>query len=316
MRKLALPRSIRSFRNGAVGIGISALLVYAVLFFFPLQLAELSSRYEFWKVGVQVVSSGQLRGFVQDHCEGKKDCTCVAMIHGLADNALTWKKILLWPKNGWLVPVKLYAFDLPGSGGSPAPLDPARDYRVRNQARAVREALEPLCNHWIVAGNSLGGWVASWLALDWPEGVSKLILMDSAGLKTLSDPRELEAFRDPTVEALKEFQKRAYYKGRELPESVWRAAADRMKQSNARQVLEAQTPEDYLDGRVSTLRRPTLLLWGQADQLTPVSHGLELKSQIPGAVWIEVPECGHLPQKECPLDVIRAIGKMVSFGAA
>jgi pimeloyl-ACP methyl ester carboxylesterase len=312
MRKLRIPRWARI---AMTGVGLSALLAYAVFFFFPLQLAELSSRYDLWQAGVQGVRSGALQGFVQDHCEAKKDCTCVALIHGLADNALTWKKILLWPKNGWLMPVKLYAFDLPGTGASPAPKDPGRDYRVRNQARAVREALEPLCSRWIVAGNSLGGWVASWLALDWPEGISKLILMDSVGLKATSDPGELEAFRNPTVAALKDFQRRAYFKGRELPDSVWNAAAQRMRESNAREVLQAQTADDYLDGRMGVLRRPTLLLWGQADQLTPASHGLLLKAQIPGAIWMEIPQCGHLPQKECPLDVIRAIGKMADFGA-
>lgn len=303
MRKLA-----------AAGVSL-ALIAYLIMYFFPLQLAEFSNRYEFWKGGVQSFRSGELHGYVQDRCGGKKDCTCVALVHGLADNAITWKKILLWPENGWLLPVRLYAFDLPGSGDSAPPQDPAQAYRVRNQARALRAAMEPLCNRWVVAGNSLGGWVSSWLALDWSEGVAKLILMDSVGLKSTSDPGELEAFRNPTVEALKEFQRRAYYKGRELPESVWRAAAERMRQSNARQVLEAQTDQDYLDGRVTSLRRPTLLFWGQADGLTPVSHGLQLKSQIPGALWIEVPQCGHLPQKECPLDVIRAIGKMVDFGA-
>lgn len=237
------------------------------------------------------------------------------MIHGLADNAITWKKVLLWPENGWLESVKLYAFDLPGSGESPAPLNPQTDYRVRNQAHALQKALEPVCSKWMVVGNSMGGWIAAWLALDWPEGVSRLILVDSAGLKDAMSPESLQAFNHPTVETLKEFQKRAYFQGRPLPDHVWRAAARRMEQSNARQIIEAQTPEDFLDGRITALRRPTMLIWGQADHLLPISEGKELKSLIPGSVWNEVPQCGHLPQKECPLDVIKAINNMVGYGS-
>jgi pimeloyl-ACP methyl ester carboxylesterase len=289
---------------------------WGYVYFFPLQIAEISNRYEFWKEGIQNVSSGGLHGYLADRCAGTLQQACVALVHGLADSAETWKKILIWPANGWLEPVKLYAFDLPGVGGSAAPLDPRAGYRVRNQARKLREALAGACPKWVVVGNSLGGWVASWLALDWPEGVSRLILLDSAGLKSSADPKELEAFKDPTVATLKEFQRRAYYKGRPLPDNVWAAAVRRMRDSNAREVLEAQTPEDYLDGRISTLRRPTMLLWGAADQITPETQGKALQSLIPGSVWVEAPECGHLPQKECPLQVIRAIAKMIDFGAA
>ena len=80
-------------------------------------------------------------------------------------------------------------------------------------------------------------------------------------------------------------------------------------------MIEAQTDEDYLDGKAASMHRPTLIFWGQADRLTPISHGQMLKSQIPGSVWMEAPECGHLPQKECPLELIKAIGKMVDFGS-
>jgi pimeloyl-ACP methyl ester carboxylesterase len=309
-------RFSRRIKLVALGVALGATAVLGARYLFPLQLAELSSRYDLWKAGVETVRSGELHGYAQDHCDGRSECACVALVHGLADNAMTWKRILLWPENGWLKPVKIYAFDLPGSGESPAPRDPASGYRVRNQAVALRTALAsvPGCPKWMVVGNSLGGWVASWLALDWPEGVSRLILASSSGLKSTRDPAELEAFRNPTVDALQDFQRRAYFKGRELPGWVWSAAVDRMKRSNARAVIEAQTEDDFLDGRMGALRRPTLLFWGQADQLTPVAHGLLLKAQIPGSVWMEVPQCGHLPQKECPLDVIRAIGKMIDFG--
>lgn len=316
MRKIRLPKWVGLTASGAA---VLALVVWLVVYFFPLQLAELSNRYEFWQEGVKEIHSAGLHGYEQDRCQHalhqSKDCECVVMIHGLADNAMTWKKILLWPENGWLEPVKLFAFDLPGTGGSPAPEQPQEAYRVRNQAHALEQALAPLCPKWMVVGNSLGGWVAAWLALDWPEGVSKLILVDSGGLKGATGQDELQGFLHPTVETLKDFQRRAYYQGRPLPENVWRAAARRMEQSNARQVLEAQQPEDYLDGRITALRRPTLLVWGKEDGITPVSEGLQFKALIPGSIWDEIPQCGHLPQKECPLELIKAIAKMVRFGA-
>ena len=309
------------------GIALIAVAAGSFVYFRPLQAAELSNRYDFWRAGVHDFESAGLHGYTADRCQDTighmKQCTCVALVHGLADDAQTWKKLLLLPNSGWLYPLKMYAFDLPGSGGSAAPSvpeNPHEAYRVRNQAKALKAAMAPLCARWMVVGNSLGGWVSSWLALDWPEGVDKLILVDSVGLKKGALGSEgasaLDAFAHPTVASLKEFQRRAYFKGRPLPEHVWEAAARRMSESNARAVMEAQTSEDYLDGRVSALRLPTLVLWGQADQLVPESLGKALQAQIPASIWVEAPQCGHMPQKECPIDLIRAIGRMLNFGAA
>jgi pimeloyl-ACP methyl ester carboxylesterase len=293
--------------SGGFGIG----------FFFPIQLAEWCSRFELWRQGVTTLEANGLHGYLRDTCEAPstpRDCTCVALIHGLADNALTWEKTLLAPANALPERLKIYAFDLPGTGQSTAPAQ-LSDYRVRRQAERLKQSLAPLCSHWVIVGNSLGGWIAAWLALDWSEGVSKVVLADSAGLKDeLSESDVRSFFINPSVPSLKEFQARAFFQGKPLPDFIWRAAVSRMKASNTRQVLEAQTPEDYLDERLSALKRPTMVLWGEADRITPVSFGQKMRALIPGAVWREAPRCGHLPQKECPLEVTRAIGDLVRAG--
>lgn len=322
---MAISKSSRRLWLLLLGAVVLPFLLYAgAWYFLPLQAAELSQRWMFWREGVKQVESAGLHGYLHDTCAGAppsvlaaKGCTCVAMIHGLADNALTWKNILLWPANGWIDPVKLYAFDLPGSGRSAPPASSA-EYRVRAQARRLKDALAPLCPRWVVVGNSLGGWIGAWVALDWSEGVSRLLLLGSAGLKGPTaggqEPELRSIFVNPSVESLKEFQARAYFKGRALPDRVWRAAVERMKASNAREVIAAQTPEDELDGRLPALRKPTLLLWGKADRIEPPEVGLRFKSLIRGSIWQEVPDCGHLPQKECPLEVIRGIGNMINYG--
>lgn len=55
---------------------------------------------------------------------------------------------------------------------------------ARAQARSARVLLEPLCPRWTVVGASLES--ALWLALDWPEGVEKLVLL--ANGPTFNDP--------------------------------------------------------------------------------------------------------------------------------
>ncbi len=287
--------------------------------FFPLEASELAQKWEFWREGVQSVelsnSQTSVYGYLQDHCEkNSRSCSCVLLLHGLADNALTWKRLLLWPKTGWPEPVKLLALDLPGSGKSPFPQD-LTELQVRKMSLKLKSVLSPLCPYWTVVGNSMGGWVASWLAIEWPEGVNKMLLLSSAGLKKLEQPSAVSAFSEPTIDSLKEFQKKAYYKSREIPDSVWKAIVERMKESHARQIRLAQVPEDDLEGKLHRVKAPTMVFWGMADQIIPMTIGKILQSQIPGSIWREVPECGHLPQKECPLQVIQAISQMIQLGA-
>jgi pimeloyl-ACP methyl ester carboxylesterase len=298
-------------------------LLGGVWFFFPLEISELSQRFDFWKAGIREIQVEDIHGYVADHCpqNSKQGCSCMVLLHGMADNALTWKKILLWPALGWSkmglsTPLRIYALDLPGSGKSPPPSDSSL-YRVRKQAEKLQSVLHTLCpqNPWIVAGNSLGGWVATWLTLNWPEGVSKLLLIGSAGLKaSVESAQSSQLLKEPTVESLKEFQKRAYFRPRQIPERVWKEIVLRAKQSNASQVARAQTEEDFLDDRLQSLPIPTFLFWGREDQIVPMKIGLMMKDRIPGSIWREAPECGHLPQKECPLVLLKVIVDLINFG--
>jgi pimeloyl-ACP methyl ester carboxylesterase len=282
---------------------------------YPLELAEYKGRYELWREDIHEVQLGPLHGYVRDECgreSPKQSCNCTVFIHGLADNALTWKKLLSVPRNGWSAPMKLYAVDLPGSGKSPPPADPGQ-YRIRRQAELLHTVLAPECQSWIVVGNSMGGWIAAWLALDWPAGVRRLMLVDSAGLK----PDTAQAhglFSRPTVESMKDFQRKAYRYPRELPDYVWAEVVERMKASNSRQIEAAFDPDDYLDGKLGLIHRPTLLLWGLADGITPVTQGKRMHEAIPSSAWREVKDCGHLPQKECPLNVVNALRELVDAG--
>ncbi len=302
-------------------LGALVLIALGVGFVFPLQLQEYSSRYELWKAGVVSVHTQEgWHGYLVDQCgpHPEHGCSCVALIHGMADTGMTWKKILLWPQARWGKmgldhPIKLFAVDLPGSGQTPAPQN-QEDYRVRKQAEKLHQVLEPLCSQWAVVGNSMGGWIAAWLGLDWPEGVKRLVLLDSAGLKSAAVYGKT-LLAEPTIESMKEFQKKAYYHPREIPDWQWKVIVDRIKSMHSDQLSSAQIEDDFLDTKLSVIKKPILLMWGKADQIIPIEVGKQMRDLVPGAIWREVSECGHLPQKECPLAVIQGIIDMLHYGA-
>jgi pimeloyl-ACP methyl ester carboxylesterase len=140
------------------------------------------------------------------------------------------------------------------------------------------------------------------------------LLADAAGLRADAESAS-KTLAAPTVEALKDFQQRAYFRPRRLTDFEWQLAAERLARSPVSVLRQSQVADDFLDGKLASIHVPTVLLWGAADQIIPVTHGMLMARLIPGASWRLIPECGHLPQKECPEAVVQGLTDLVRFGA-
>lgn len=284
----------------------AAAAAYAVVYA-PLQTHVALRRLALRRAGVQRVMAGPLLAYELNGCRPGQACRCVALVHGMGDTAMTWDKTMLGtggasrPPEGTL----LLAVDMPGTEGSP----PAADYGIRAQARVLRAALEPRCPEWTVAGNSLGGWISGWLAVDWPGGVRRLVLVNAAGL---SDPdgHALEAAKvlaEPTIEAMKIFNVKANGRPRPVPERAWAPAVAGIRSRPTRAILAALKLEDVLDKRLKDVKADTTIIWGEADGVLPVSFAKRFGKGVRGSRVEMIPGCGHLPQQECPESVSRAL---------
>jgi pimeloyl-ACP methyl ester carboxylesterase len=292
---------------------------FAARFFFPMEIYELSNRFELWRAGVHEFHENGLSGLLRDACDPAdpeaRGCTCVALIHGLGDEPMTWRKLLVAPKKAWSKPVKLYAIAMKRSEEF-IPGDRPENYRARVQADTLANALAPICPKWVLVGNSLGGWISAWIALDGKLPVEKLVLVDSAGLRgDASTNTSAGLFLSPTADHVREIFRRIYYKPLQIPEDAWGKITEHFVHADLGDILKAQTEEDFLDGRLQYLRVPTMVVWGAGDHLIPSSLGKEMRSMIPSSIWREIPECGHIPQKECPVSLIQGIDDMLRVGA-
>src|SRR5262245_46540809 len=50
--------------------------------------------------------------------------------------------------------------------------------------------------------------------------------------------------------------------------------------------------------RYGTIQVPALVIWGEADSVTPVAQGVEIARLIPGSSWVALPGVGHIPAIE------------------
>lgn len=284
------------------GLVLAAVGIFAA---FPFQTSIAARKLALRLGGASRVRAASLAAWERDLCVPGAACRCVAFVHGMGDSALTWDGVMLG-RGAPPLPAgtRLLAVELPGTEGS----GPS-DYAVPAQAAAVKAALATRCPRWTVVGNSLGGWISAELALQWPEGVESLVLVNAVGL---SDETGLlletaRILADPTVEKLKDFSGRAYFKARPAPARAWPAVVDSIKSRPTRETLAAFKLEHVLDRRAKALKTPTIVLWGAADRVVPASMGERWVRLIPGATLRLIPDCGHLPQQECPAAVSAAL---------
>jgi pimeloyl-ACP methyl ester carboxylesterase len=59
------------------------------------------------------------------------------------------------------------------------------------------------------------------------------------------------------------------------------------------------TGRDTTDSLLPGLKMPVLIVWGEVDQITPLSEGQKIHQLIPQSQMSEIPGCGHLAPNEC-----------------
>jgi pimeloyl-ACP methyl ester carboxylesterase len=64
--------------------------------------------------------------------------------------------------------------------------------------------------------------------------------------------------------------------------------------------------------KISTIRKPTLIIWGDQDRLIDVSNAYRFQRDIPGSQLLVIPGSGHVPMEESPREVLGAIREFLS----
>jgi pimeloyl-ACP methyl ester carboxylesterase len=78
----------------------------------------------------------------------------------------------------------------------------------------------------------------------------------------------------------------------------------------AKQMLPSNLEE--ISERYKSIDIPVLLIWGENDEIVPLEVGRKLAGNIPNSKLVVVPNCGHIPQEECPNQAIEAMESFLS----
>ncbi len=261
----------------------------------------------------------------------------VVFVHGLGSSGY-----MEWRQN--LEPVALrhrvFAPDLPGYGRSDKPR--AR-YTIPFFARFIRRYMDDRgLRSAVLVGASLGGRIALEVALEEPDLVRKLVLVNTLGLGRPQVRGAQIAYGLVTIPRIGEAVMRAARDTlRWAPPRLIRRVAGRYSGVTAN--LERTMDDQYLDdlremyraegfhkaylstirslvnpralfgghhdvtSRLNELKLPVLLVWGADDPLFPLAHASRAQSLIRGAELAIIDRAGHTPQAERPEEFNRVL---------
>lgn len=227
------------------------------------------------------------------------------LIHGIGGDADEWAFCFQPLSQAH----RVIALDLLGFGRSDKPLI---DYTIAGFVEVVEQFLRSLkIERAAVLGESLGGWIASALALKSPERVDKLILVDAAGVWGDIAGLPIDV-RVSTRAHLRDVFRLLFYDKRLatdlLIDVAYELHLERGDGYTIDSVLRTQQDgRERLDNVIGQLRVPTLIVWGEQDEMIPLSVGRNLHRLIAGSKLEVIPQCGHLPALERPAEFVRCV---------
>lgn len=240
----------------------------------------------------------------------KQDSIPLIFIHGTSSSLLTWDSVVDQLKDKHrIIRMDLPAFGLTGP-------NPIKDYSFDFYTQFIDSFLQKLqVNKCIVIGNSLGGGIAWHYALAFPKKVAKLVLVDASGFSNLKKSKGAIGFKiaqTPVLNQIVKFVTPRFLVKKSL-EDVY---ADDSKISDSlvdiyfNMTLREGNRSALIDrmrfgfqndsAKIVAIKTPTLIIWGDADQLIPVEQAYLFQKAIPNSQLAVFKSVGHVPMEESP----------------
>ncbi|MHC1787481.1 MAG: alpha/beta fold hydrolase [Christensenellales bacterium] len=215
---------------------------------------------------------------------GQESNPPIILLHGSCSNSAFWFPEMMALSSDYAV----YALDIPGEAGNSEEYRPSLD----SDAFAVwmKEVLDTLgLETAAVLGNSLGGWMALKFSTAYPERVSKLVLIASAGLAEIRPQFISNAAQRQQAEGSVSIDFDVIGE-HDIPKEV----LDFMKL-----IVESYKPIQYLpvfeDRQLLRLNMPVLFVGGENDRIIDVPQSAERLSRlVPTAEIHLLTNCGHV----------------------
>ena len=237
-----------------------------------------------------------------------ENCQCIIILHGWCSSKEKWAKV---KENLEKEGVKVIVPDLPGFKEETKLSQPwSLDNYVEWLENLIEDKIKAgnLSEPFFILGHSFGGRISLLFASKHPEKLRGLILVDSAGI--LSDDLKKRAIARyaPSLKKLSflpgyRFFRKVFYK------FIIRKT-DYLYVDGALKETFKMTIERDLTPILSRIKTETLVIWGEKDKTTPLSHGKLMNEKIEGSKIEILRGVAHNPYLDCP-EILA--GKILDF---
>lgn len=227
------------------------------------------------------------------------------LVHGFGANKDNWARFSRYLTDTYHV----VAIDLPGHGESVK--DITLRYDLDDQVGYLNEILGQLkIQRFHIAGNSMGGAIASLYAARYPEQVQSLILMAPGGIYPYESElsRLLAEGKNPlivkTAEDFGVLMDFALEKKPFIPWPITSVLAEKAvanKPINDKIFADIRGEHRYnFEDELKKIKAPTLILWGNKDRVLNVDNARVFEQLIPNSKKRILEGIGHVPMVETP----------------
>jgi pimeloyl-ACP methyl ester carboxylesterase len=246
--------------------------------------------------------------------------------HGFAASLFSWREVLGPLAQGR----RVVAFDRPAFGLTERPMEweGPNPYSPDTQADLTIGLMDALgIQKAVLVGNSAGGTVSALAALRYPERLLALVLVDPAIYQGGRPAWFSLLARTPQMQRLgpllarqiqkwgRKFGESAWHDPSRLTDEIWQGYTKPLQAENWDRGLwnlTAASEPTGLGEQLDRLEMPVLVLTGDDDRIVPTEQSVRLAGELPNAELVIFPNCGHVPQEECPDLFLEAVVEFLS----
>ena len=260
----------------------------------------------------------------QEQVSENNNDTLILLLHGFGSSTYSWQNVME-PLSAFGT---VLAYDRPGFGLTeriiPSGNKSFNPYSLNYQSEIINQIIEEKNpSKVILVGNSAGGPVAIKSALEYPEKIDGLILISPAVYGGGGAPRWIRPFLNlPQMDRLGPvFVRTIRERGLEILELAWYDPT-KISQKDLDNYQKPLSVENWdvalweftkangdndLSSQIQNLKLPVIVITGEGDKIIPTDQSIKVASELSNAEYFSIPNCGHVPQEECPSELTEII---------
>jgi pimeloyl-ACP methyl ester carboxylesterase len=223
--------------------------------------------------------------------EGSGD-KCLLFLHGWGTSMKSFDRVVSIVKEKF----KIILVDLPGFGATERPIN----WKLSDYVYFVNDFLTKIDTvPDVFVGHSFGGRIILKGVGGGVFNPKKIVLISPAGVSISKQGKDNLVFVSKLFRFLTYLPPFIFFRERIKTKFYEIIGSDYLSQGSMKEIFKAVVDED-LSPYASEIETPTLIIWGDKDEITKIEDGKKLYSLIPDSVFQVLPNTGHFSFEEYP----------------